>query len=970
MLQQEKRDSKGFRSDREEGFVLILAVAILMGMLAVVVTLAQTQRLSDGGFERVVKEQQSKSVLDFARKLPEAIIRNQNPYEMSRLQRNWMIPGVRRFPNPVKVLGRSTEGGDPIIQVDGLVHIFMNLAVGTNADGTKMVLTNDYNFTSSAVPNVENDSASYGGFDYELVTNNTFLIVGNELIHIDAGGTVTRGVAGVQATYRAGTPVFGVVKIIDATLGAADLGYLQVTHEVDDKELVTVWKNVDDWDVGDCDATTKKITDEFFRIGGDSGVPNNLRRIKKFLTTSIDSSEDIKNEPVPEGDGLFCTFDPGLDVAGRKAGFSVDFQNEQSKINLMGLSADALSIVYSGGYGNYENNIDPDKPFLYMPQAMAVLEQNKAILALSPLLTLYSDPDPRSEDWRWGYGVQTPGKIQELSGVPGDPFADITTNNGPNEVSNRLILRPPVNVNGASVGVMERAFSSHGLNADDALDLALDLQSYIGDAYESPDPFDGMRSNLNDGGRRSFVSPEEEFQAFLKRYTTDENRYAIMAHVYTESFYYGKVMQGKTIYGVGIPLVFEVGSAWTVEARASVGFKEKPGVNLYDKWIMKNVPFEDGEILLGGTNGWNPTFSTWYGVTGRKPVVTLADDVNNVIAFDETIMFGGESHVVANMYALTEPPQDDGNINGSFVMGPCVSPGVNPKFSVAGVAALGNLNYIDFGVRPYGETQVMIDEVDSPYSSYHFANDRDQNSFRETFSFLSTDGFPVTPGNTIMFLKYNDQKGRLDSGANIIDDSLLGQHLLFSSDGYGVDLLVEVTAINDRFTGNVSVSRVVDNLVGDLPATPAAGGSYHIIHGYSPSFLKQDGTKGEYVYNGAGSAVSHPGAFYETVVQVDGATFKPSEVQWVDSSELGGLAVEGQYWDGTLWDDLDNTSLTETGTTFQDSVRIRFLFLSPTIAPSNPTTWAAPQLFQVKVPYTIDVDVDNPMPMTIMLDRK
>ena len=652
------KPSYHYGKSTERGYVLIATVGILMGLMAIVLSLARISSQAKNDFDQDLLASQARFAIETANAYPQAILSQQNPWDMSRLQRNWVLPGTWSMPYKLQ-LNLPVNTSATSITVNDLKPLFM--AMATCRDGGKKKVT-----LSTAMTISETAATLNSGYS-NIVRTNSYYIIENELVRgTSTPTTITiaaRGLAGVLSAHPAGSPVY----FYDSTL----TGFIQMNNE-------------------------------WMLVSGGPATPdfsvNTITVTRGYRNTTPSSA--VAGQYV-----YFFPFDPMLDVGGTIGQIQIDLSNEQSRINLNGLTSNASSNLFGNASLYTAINNSPNFPLRNLYTAASLVPSTQSALNSNEnSFTLFSEPDPNRA-------------IAMLGASP--LFID-------NQVasSGRNVIIHAVNVNEANVDVLTKVFTMMGINANNSIAYAKSICEYrsgedstykIKNYFNGANPFDGK----NTVSGTYYPSPAEEFRAFLQTNALADIQ-LIMKHVL------GEAHDLQAELTIGPMLCFEAGDVWRIQSAVSLGDKKAPKIFKKSEMVAKNnpEPYSDsgtigsGVITLDSSNGWNENYSTFFGVTARSTIVEPHLLLYGTMPFYKCVPPSWDS----NYYQLGQGMS--GNLNGAMItlgsrvnynIGTTTTTSDNSFLITAGtLASAGN---VDFGLRCIVSPSLIFKNSPQAYDS-------------------------------------------------------------------------------------------------------------------------------------------------------------------------------------------------------------------------------------------------------------
>ena len=849
----------------ERGYVLIATVGILMGLMAIVLSLARISSQAKNDFDQELLTAQARFALETANTYPQAILSRQNPWEMSRLQRNWVLPGTWSLPYKLQLNAAVTTSATSIT-VSDLTPLFMALA--TCRDGARKKVSLGTAISISGTTATLDTLYAYSNI---ARVNPSYYIIENELVLGTSTPTAititTRGLAGVKSAHPAGSPVY----FYDSTL----TGYI-------------------------------KMNNEWMFVSGGAATPN-------FFGKTITVTRGYRNT-TPSSAAIgqyvyFFPFDPLLDVGGNIGQIQIDLSNEQSRINLNGLTSSAILSLFSNASLYTAINTNFPLRNLYTAAYLAPSTQS-TLNSNDNSLTVFSEPDPNNVE-------AMKGASEAVFGNAGDPRQRTS--------AGAYVKIHAVNVNEANEDVLKKVFTMMNITTSPTT-LAAAISSYRsgGDAspysinyFNGANPFDGK----NTVAGTFYPSPAEEFRAFLATSSASADIQRIMKHVLGEA-------HDLQTNPVGPMLCFEAGDVWRIQSAVSLGDKKAPKIFRKSELVVKSNPesysdagvIASGCIILNAANGWNENYSTFFGVTARQPTIASFNNTHPSgglsMTFDETGMVNRYSNVCRAMRAIidNEPAYVVTKFSPSATDRTYKLSSTNPITDFSTARA-------DFGIRVLTSA--------TPATLTLNAN------------------FPVFAGNTTLWV------------TAVGSANWLNQYILHSANDATNYFFAQISQVAN---GNLTLSNIQ---FGGSCNTLTLPVGLNIVGSYDANYyLNTVATPGANVTQFAGLA----GPFYETVLYKEGATF--NSITWTDSSDFANPPdivlttrpyVRCVYIINGVETNLARGDINPP-TGLLSPLRLRFYFNNT----SDPFSLVAPQLFSVKVGYTT-----NPLaPKTIVYDRK
>jgi len=586
----------------EKGFALLVTLGILTGLLSIIVPLVilnnyNSKQLTETPLETegIINKHNSNTVALWSIKSPSNGI--------SKLQRNYSLPGWRNSPLPMETVGNVTSATTPTITIrGGLIPVFMQTASCFNSVGKKMFLSTSLAY-STGTPSIDLN----GGVAQTTSTLPIYLIIGNELILKD-GATITRGVAGVQSAHKKGELVYAIPQ------DGIESYYLRVGSE-----YITITAN--NWD---CSPG-----------GGFSNITNNL--------SSTVSADRI----------YFCKYKT-LNSDKSAAYVNSKVIDERSKININSLSKQMVTnlITYPLGSASYTTEVIKQmQSSVYWPRKSPnALMQGTGITAerysaISGIITTYSEPS-----YHHMKDAYSKTDITTI-GSPTDNVLLYQTASSGNYISGKKpYLQHPVNFNTASQFTMALILESMNIGTIDSTNALLYAKEIIKyRSGENPDTevinyFDGDENPFDGYGRTNGIhygSAEAEFIALMETVAPTHIK-SIKAHVYARH-----IIDYLRERVITTPICFEFGSVTSIETSASVSKNISKSGNVRFQPIyastshtivkdFNNWDEDQQNILIDSTNGWNEALSTASNVDFRQPSFTIASTLTHEISLRDT----------------------------------------------------------------------------------------------------------------------------------------------------------------------------------------------------------------------------------------------------------------------------------------------------------------------------------------------
>ena len=605
------------KRSREKGFILIVAITILMGILAVVTTLVRLSKDSTDHQRNFLKTNQAlNAVLDTGLGWVEYLFRNRSgdqattahqPY--SRLQQNWWGYGMQGLPFTLK-LAEDVSDGEVLIDVETLRPLFLALAVN-QATGITIDQT--------AMYTIENEE----------------LMIGSDKV----GG----GMAFSTLGFTGNDEVFGVST-------AMQTGYINIGER---------WLKVNQWEVS---TTVDRIRVVDLNVRDDNSSMEAYEG-ESITYYPFDPALDIGENR----GGLVITFD---DEAGK---FNINSLTK-SALNTMGYSATSQGNYLQGMMFNFRND-NTDESYLPHRSHHEIANRSGSTIFSNFLTTQKFTPYSKALIARDREATSMRGhsSFNEVLSIDTSDINEPLAWSGSGSRTQHYVTRPPVNINTANFNTLKLLFET--IIGDSATDsekpetLANSVVQYRYNDFAVgrviPNPFDGM-DNTDETNPMTYPSPEEEFRAFLLN--PNSNNYDhdfsgdsaklnnLMAHVYYEAYDLEHRLEliGGSNY-LSAPIGFEWDDTWTINITSTSGYDDRPSsTRSHNIVAVPTNRSSDGEIHINSSTGWNRAYSTFHGVTRKQPIVNY-DRVNSPdeIEIDEGAIrhnLYGNFHVAGGMH--------------------------------------------------------------------------------------------------------------------------------------------------------------------------------------------------------------------------------------------------------------------------------------------------------------------------------
>jgi hypothetical protein len=654
----------------EKGFILIVAITILMGLLAVVTTLIRISQDSTDHQKNYLKTNQAlSSVMDTGLGWVEYLFRNRGnedenpnplPPPVSSLQKNWWGSGMQGFPFSL-YLEDDVDETSSEISVSTLRHIFTSLAVNTK---TKIGFL------------IDNEPDMY-------VIENGELRVGTGGPKVGGGAPTTYEDVNISNTYGMTTDM--------------QKGYVNIGER---------WLKVGDWEIS--------------VIGLDK---HDHLDIKNINLRDDDSTLNAK-----KGDTInYYPFDPALDIGKNLGSLLISIQDEAGKINVNSLTQSGLKAL---GFDSNAINKYRDAMLNAKNPVVITPHRNLHSLAFRSQDDVFNKL--QQNDKYTIYSKSLIANSPEAFVVRGQPSANLVlgydlsntqmlwTKSGSR--TKHILTRHALNFNSANAKTIRLFLEGIiGTSTDAADDLAREIirYRYNDEAVKRyiPNPFDGV-DNRDEDNLVYYNSPEEEFRAFLldrsDLYEHDFNASNsivknIMSHVYYEAFDLENRIE--TISGerhLSQPIGFEWDDTWSISITATSGFDDRPSSTRSKNIVMTPINRSGtGYIFIDSSTGWNKAYSTFSGVTRKQPPIIYDSTNPDRIVIDESNLDEdqlGYYHVLDGMFGRIG--QNAGRVEVKAFLGQDGSGNLLYAIDRNGMnltSALGSTKSIDFGLRPLTE---------------------------------------------------------------------------------------------------------------------------------------------------------------------------------------------------------------------------------------------------------------------------
>lgn len=582
----------------QSGYALLMAMAVLFGMLSLVLPLALMNRDQQTISSDVLRDAQAKWITESGRNLARYVTsQTSGSLGRSRVQRQMVLPGWQDIPLKLRLDGSGVSNSGVVVK--NILPFFLLFASSINSNGAEITLgSGGMDFNNNGAPSL----TETGG-----TMNDTYIIVGNELMRGSVNGTginiSARGLGGERSTHSPGEPVYVLPNDVR-------LGYLRVRGE-------------------------------WMEFNGHS-VSNNTFTISQRGYAGSTKTTTAADMDIVEYYPVF----PNLQ-AGTLSGYvRVQVEDEYGKINLNSLSKQMRSnlLNHAGAMGFHDKYRDfmtssgsktpygyplihPDSLFqaVYYNGGSS-FNSNTYRPFLYSVTTTYSEPD-----YSYAREAVSPLLPGAASYPPGNWGDELLRRNDPNmawgTTGQYRVLQHPVNFNIASVSVMAMVLQGlGGMNQTQAVTLANEIDKYRAGANGSDpvdymdgleNPFDGLSAGA------SFGSARAEFMVYIATRVAANVANAIYKHVYHE--HYTSYISQPVIT---TPITFETGKVKTARSTVGISVANVPSVTHSETNVFKEITGSVAtgtpntyKVALDDVHGWNETMSTFFGVTSVSPTI-------------------------------------------------------------------------------------------------------------------------------------------------------------------------------------------------------------------------------------------------------------------------------------------------------------------------------------------------------------
>ncbi len=941
--------------NKESGFVLLVAIGILMGSLSIVAALVSYNQRND---HQAQEFDQNATADSLHKSFKNIAIDNGSKIQSSdktRIFKNWHLPGSKNL--PIKLtLSSSFSNSSDHIYVHDMRKIFFQLATNKNKFGESIKLKSSIDSTDTTFElYTQAQNLSTNPFS-ELNTDfYPYIVINNELMVLDTNNGSSRysvlsrgGYGGVSSRHEAESPVF----VLD-TLDYSEplVGYLKIAQLWYEVEIVNMYSS----------STNKP----YFQLlnGTDSQLSGGNP------ATTVDADTSIE----------FYPFDPSVYRLGYdwNVNFSFQVKDENSKFNLNTLSKPIAESLFTSD-ASYLSGVSSFFPFRFNKEYLSINTSTDTLDLFNKVknnITVYNKPNFFSVE----EAFITEGT---LTGVDMSPLLDDSFSRmGWTDITD-VVMPHSINVNTASANVLmilydkissgitsaeaERmsvatilyrsAFEMNGLSGTNYnFEFLEDNYDFIEEYNKSLNPFDGTDDYVGEDTIQtssailSYGSPEEEYFVFLDILkslsiidTTQIND--IMAHVRKDIV----ALDGKDIVNF---ITFDESDVETQNFNFSISIAGEPILDSTETIIVENHDIRnafgedlsssasnDHTIYLNSSRGWNLNQSTLYGVTSYQP--SIKNSTFNATSVAGNIIFNefdsGTSDLYSDIYPSLIAKTSSSNVyiyldsfssyvNNNTISMTAVRTNVSPD--------IGEDTSIDLGMRVKGKGTYLYRDLTAA-------------------SNLSSSG-------CILISSTDITAGDLNVWSNYITNNT-GVMVQYTKSGiqysYKVDSIDTTTPSYEiRLDGNALPTPAlgVPN-----PFTNAGTGDNIIFSAATDnSFYRHSGDG----LASTGSSAGANQAFYETVIDLDNVEFK--EISWDDTESVfdsndSCIKVEVFRLSNAVTPVASSSAGSNASMTFSinEPIRIRFTFdgtLNPSPLTSTSINWnyPSPQLFEVRIKY-------------------
>lgn len=638
-------------TERQKGFILIVAITILMGLLAIVTTLVRVNKDNTRFQQNFLKTNQTlNAVFDTGIGWVEYIFRNRSssagvsPHPYSRIQQNWWADGTQGIPFSLK-LQRPVQNTSHLssLRVQSLLNVFMALAVNKDTGTT-------------------------------IDTSNMYTITNEELFRdgVKIGGGVPFNYSSIVSDPQE----YGISS-------AMQVGYVNIKDR---------WLKVDSWTIsGDDDQLNCTELD----LRGDNS--NYISGTGDIITYyPFDPSLNIG---LNEGT-LRISF---KDEAGKININSLT----QSGLSSLGINFDdyvsamTLSNAYKA-HRNYQGiaNRSGNTTFsgliedqTYTPYSKSLIPRRyEAQVLRGNVVTndmLYVNTLPAG-----GQLIRASAGSNEIHLVTPHP---VNINSAPR---NSLTVH------------FDSILNNEGDALDLSLSVLEYRTNFFATSRQAPNPFDGVNSS-DLSNLKYYSGPEEEFRDFLLDVNDDYPHdlaptqiKRLMAHAYYEGFDIQNRIDGNVLCQ---PIGFEWDDTWNISIISTAGYADRNSSTRSQNLVVVPVNRTSiGTVHINSSTGWNRAYSTFNGVTRKQPQVQYNTSTPDKIVLDESGVFSDELgyfHVNGGMVAKVGESSSPIDILSFLKNSDDVGTQGNLVYAIdrRGLTLdteLGSSNVIDLGLRP------------------------------------------------------------------------------------------------------------------------------------------------------------------------------------------------------------------------------------------------------------------------------
>lgn len=986
-------------SKNQKGFVLLVAIGILMGLLSIITALVRFEQknknLSDEVIQDVAIDATIKTIKSTTYNKSSSLTAN----DKTKTVRSWMFPTMKNLPIRLS-LRTSLNSGDTNVEVTDMRKLFFNLMSNRQISSSqprqiKLAQYMPLDGTDRNTVIIEDEDGSNVLNIHEDIGG--YILVGNELMVLESGGSGsyiveerdTNGVGGVYSPHSVGEPVFVLHENNDELKGFLKINglwfYAGVTEMYPDPQFTI-------YEYGTTNATTSSIDGSYRHSDG------------------IDAGNVVEFYPFDMG---FYDFDTTWNM-----NFSYTVVDEYSKMNINSFT-ETMAGNYLGAtdYPMYmraltdvnEYGLFPmksvnellivadtfDNPTTLSKQSILdaynLDKSNMTVFSKPNYYSHYDDEDPNLNNQTF---FHFPSSLMNIN-LAGVQYRNTTSDY--NEWADaadqtNLILPHSVNFNTASFSVMWRILCKIGPTSDEISDdKAMDLAGHIiryrsGQSYNNSlsnedfledinyngyvNPFDGVNDDYgydgdSDPNQATFYSSaENEFIDFMrvKGNLSNEQLKHLIAYV-------NKDVDALSDYGLNTKrtnfITFQSGEVETQRLKFSMSVGGEPAISLDEQIVSENFSYYNdygdiiatdsgsdvglGNIILDSIHGWNENQSIFYGVTFDQPFVDYvynpAITAGNIIIEEHVDLFSTSTHSLSHIYPSLRGYYNNRNSYIQIDSLESYNTGNLERSFIGTTPGVADFyGTLDFGMRIKAENIFRTFTVDADGDAY-----------------WSTDGALPTPNATGCIMI--DTTGILD-----VDDT----NISFDFNEWSA-LMTNNSALVLRYNDNTFPIVEVNTTLNYLKVNPGTLNIDITNFLQNEKFTITTGPKSElYTFSGVGSGgpVAANQAFYETVIHRPSANFE--RISWIDNATLltpntTCFRVELKEMNGDVISTQSATNFIDLSSQLDpetDKFRVRFLFDD---ADATTGDYPTPQLFQVLVEYYMD---DDQGPMNYVYNRK